>query len=202
MITQVRARAAAYGWTLRERYLARYVFIHIPKTGGSSIERALGLRHEHKTALDKADEIGRERWDRRFTFVVVRNPFDRAVSHYHWRVATGKAGPVEDPRSFPDWVRATYADRDARYVLSSRMFTPQRDWVEDREGEVLVEFLARFERLEQDWTVICERIGTAVELPHDKKTVRGDYREYYDPESRSLVEAHYAADLEAFDYDF
>jgi len=37
----------------RSRYIDNFVFIHINKTGGSSIEKTLKLFHEHKTALEK-----------------------------------------------------------------------------------------------------------------------------------------------------
>ena len=52
----------------------RFHFIHINKTGGSSIELALRLPPEHKTAIQKIDEVGREVWLDAFNFCVVRNP--------------------------------------------------------------------------------------------------------------------------------
>lgn len=48
---------------LRQRYFGNVVFIHIHKTGGRSIEKSLNLPFEHKTALEKIDEMGKQRWD-------------------------------------------------------------------------------------------------------------------------------------------
>ena len=50
--------------TLRERYLRPYVFVHINKTGGSSIERALGITLDHSTALEKYRQLGDAAWAR------------------------------------------------------------------------------------------------------------------------------------------
>lgn len=198
----LRRRASDYRRLLHERYGRPYAFIHVPKTGGSSIERALELAHEHKTAIEKRDALGWRHWDHKFTFAVLRNPFDRAVSHYHWRVATHKADGADGHLPFPEWVRATYAERDPHYVRSERMFMPQAAWVADDEGVVLVDFLARLEQMEQDWDLICRRVGTSVPLPHDKKTERGDYHDYFDSVSKALVEEHYAVDLEMFGYSY
>lgn len=55
-------------YAFRRVYLDPFVFIHINKTGGSSISTALRLPIEHKTAAEKIAQIGARRWDRRFTF--------------------------------------------------------------------------------------------------------------------------------------
>ena len=57
-------------------------FIHINKTGGSSIRQALGVPQQHITASNLIKEVGLKRWKSRFTFSVVRNPWDRVVSLY------------------------------------------------------------------------------------------------------------------------
>ena len=76
----------------KQKYLQKFVFIHINKTAGSSIEKALKLRFEHKTALEKRAEIGPELFAEKFVFAFVRNPWDKVVSHYHYRVRTNQNG--------------------------------------------------------------------------------------------------------------
>ena len=74
--------------SMKYRHLDRFVFIHINKTGGSSIAKALNIPSVHRTAQEKIEEIGQKNWDRKLTFTVVRNPWDKVVSLYHYRVKT------------------------------------------------------------------------------------------------------------------
>ena len=88
-----------------------FIFVHINKTAGTSIEHALGLPFQHKTARQFINEIGLETWRTTFTFAVVRNPWDKVVSHYHYRVETNRLDPGDDPIQFGDWVREAYGKR-------------------------------------------------------------------------------------------
>ena len=195
------ARALGLGRSPRQ---SEFVFVHINKNGGSSIERALGLRIEHKTALEKIGEIGREAWDARFTFAFVRNPWDRVVSHYRYRVKTNQTGLGEGGVGFAEWVALAYGARDPRYCDHPKMFMPQSDWITDASGNVLVQFVGRFESLPADFEHVKQRLGIAAELPHVKASTRGPYRDYYEdqPEARRIVAQAFAADIQRFEYSF
>lgn len=116
----------------------RLVFVHVPKSAGSAIERALGV---HPDALDEAgrgrhlsgdvdgrrlqhltrSEIVAALWDRgedpatyRF-FAIVREALDRAVSEFYWRVRIGhRTARGHDLDSFWEAIhgRLRAADRD------------------------------------------------------------------------------------------
>ena len=188
--------------TLRERYLRPYVFIHINKTGGSSIEKALGIGLDHSTALEKYHQLGAAAWSRKFTFTMVRNPWDKVVSHYHYRVRTNQTGLGDKPISFAEWLQRVYIDRDPFYFDQPRMFMPQKQWLVNESGEMLVEFIGRFENLQQDFDTICRRLEVEASLGHAKPSSRGSYREYYDAGSEALVREHFAEDIELFGYSF
>lgn len=188
--------------TLRERYLRPYVFIHINKTGGSSIEKALGIGLDHSTALEKYRQLGAASWERKFTFTMVRNPWDKVLSHYHYRVHTNQTGLGENTIPFAEWLQRCYVDRDPRYYDQPRMFMPQRQWLVDEDDNLLVDFIGRFENLQEDFAEVCRRLSTAAELGHAKPSSRGSYRDYYSPESEVLVADVFAADLELFGYRF
>jgi hypothetical protein len=192
------------GWhrTLRERHLRPYVFVHINKTGGSSIEKALGIGLDHSTALEKYHQLGPRAWQRKFTFTMVRNPWDKVVSHYHYRVRTNQTGLGDRAIPFDQWLQRCYVDHDPRYYDQPRMFMPQRQWLINEEGELLVEFIGRFENIEADFHQICERLGTDAQLGHAKPSSRGSYRDYYDANSEALVREFFAEDLELFGYQF
>ncbi|MEH6586806.1 MAG: sulfotransferase family 2 domain-containing protein [Halioglobus sp.] len=188
--------------TLRERHLRPYVFIHINKTGGSSIEKALGIGLDHSTALEKYRQLGHCAWQRKFTFTMVRNPWDKVVSHYHYRVRTNQTGLADKTVPFAEWLQRCYVDHDPRYYDQPRMFMSQRQWLVNEKDELLVEFIGRFENLAEDFGSICQRVGVAAELGHAKPSSRGSYRDYYDTASEALVREYFAEDLALFGYEF
>jgi chondroitin 4-sulfotransferase 11 len=181
--------------------ISEFVFIHINKTGGSSVERALGLALEHKTAVEKRCELG-PAWEAKFSFTIVRNPWDKVVSHYHYRVQKNQTGLAAEPVPFDDWVQLCFVDRDPRYYDKPKMFMPQFDWISDSEGRLLVDFVGRFESIQNDFEQICRRLGRRATLPHLKKTERRDYRTYYSDASRTIVAQWFAKDIDLFGYRF
>lgn len=188
---------------LHEKYIQNYVFIHINKTGGSSIEKALSIKHEHKTAIEKRDELGEIQWKRKFSFAIVRNPWDKVVSHYHFRVMTNQTDLGSKQVDFETWVRLAYGEKDSAYYDNPKMFMPQLDWISDCDGNMLVDYVGRFEKLEEEFKTICTKIDLSrCGLPHVKKSRRGDYREYYEDESARIISTFYEKDIEYFGYEF
>lgn len=178
-------------------------FIHINKTGGTSIKTCLGLPMEHKTALQKISELGLAEWQRRLTFCVVRNPWDKVLSHYYWRVRTNQTELGSRPISFSSWVYASYGNQDPFYYDKPMMFMPQLDWISDRHDKVLVKKILRFERLAEDFGEICDLIGRAdLQFPHLKPTDHDHYRIYYDDATRDIVANWFRKDIKVFAYSF
>jgi hypothetical protein len=196
------AKFRAWHRTLRERHLRPYVFIHINKTGGSSVEKALGIRLDHSTAAEKHRQLGAAAWSQKFVFSFVRNPWDKVVSHYHYRVKTNQTGLGDNPVPFEDWLQRVYLDRDPRYFDKPRMFMPQRQWLLGDDGEMLVDYVGRFESLNEDFTHVCQELGLQAELGHAKPSSRGGYQQYYGEAGRAIVESQFAQDIEAFGYTF
>jgi chondroitin 4-sulfotransferase 11 len=194
--------AAALLGVLEQRYFRRYVFVHINKTGGTSIEKALGIRSEHMTALEKKRQLGEKAWEAKFRFSIVRNPWDKVVSHYLYRVKTNQTGLGGSAVGFQTWVRRAYGERDTEFYDNPRMFQPQIDWITDHDGTVLVNFVGRFENLTEDFGRICSQIGIVAELPHLKKTDRRRYDAYYDDSTRQIVSDWFKEDIELFGYEF
>ena len=188
---------------LRSRYVDNFVFIHINKTGGSSVEHCLKLPLEHATVREKMQELGAETFRRRFSFAIVRNPWDKVVSHYHFRVKTNQTGLGDGSIGFAEWLVRCYEQRDPVLYDQPKMFMPQRAWLEDEQGQVAVDFVGRFERLAEDFAQICAWLGRSnLSLPKLKSSDRRDYAGYYTPELRDLVAKHFADDIEEFDYGF
>jgi len=182
--------------------MMEFVFIHINKTGGSSIEQALGCRFEHKTALEKKAELGKETWKKLFSFAFARNPWDRVASHYHYRVMTDQTELGRKTIGFNEWVKLAYGENAPAYYDKPKMFMPQWHWLIDKKGKLLVDYIGRFENLQIDFAHICLRLNRQAELPHLKKSDRGGYRECYNEESIAIVRQWFAIDIEKFGYEF
>ena len=202
LLHRVVRRAVKEVQALRRDHLDGFAFVHINKTGGSSIERALQLPIDHRTALEWRRDLGDREWNRRFTFSVVRNPWDRAVSHYHYRVQTNQTGLGDAPIGFDEWARRVFGERDSRYLDQPKMFMPQTDWLTDEDAEMLVDRVCRFENLADDVARVGDEIGRPLRLPHVKASDRGPYRTYYDDETRELVGAWFRDDIDRFGYAF
>ena len=187
---------------LLERYVQNYIFIHINKTGGSSVVKALGAKFQHKTALEKISELGWDVWNQKFTFAFVRNPWDKVVSQYHYRSRTNKTNLRDNPVEFRQWVRLAYGEKAPQYYDHPKMFQPQLDWISDESGKVLVDFVGRFESFQQDFEEACRRLHRTVNLPHLKKSERRSYREYYDDETRDIIQTWYQKDIDHFGYKY
>lgn len=182
-----------------------FIFIHINKTAGSSIVDTLGVPLEHRTAQEKIDQLGRDVWDSRLTFTVVRNPWDRAVSQYLHRRRTTRGGlSPNSEMSFNEWLKKAFVEKDVQFRNHERMFIQQYEWTHDQStGEQLVDVVVHFEDLASGFADVCRQLGRpGAELPHHKKSNRSSYHDYYDNEARELVADAFGRDVSAFDYRY
>lgn len=198
------------------------IFVHIPKTGGQSVETAFLKRHglswpERAPLLLRPrapDESGPDRlahlyareyvelgfveqalFDRYFKFTVVRNPWARAVSEYKYERKI--AGP-----SFEHFIVA--ALREGKPLANDRHIVPQVTYLRGKDGSVLVDRIIRFERLGEAFAeVTTELFGAPLPLPRRNVAKnRTDYRAYYNETTRTIVEEYYREDIAAFGYTF
>jgi len=198
------------------------IFVHIPKTGGSSIEDVLwpgerteahlwqgmvGRYHnryqtgglQHLRADQIRDAVGEERFARSYRFSFVRNPWDRAVSQYAYmlqkKYLRDFAGMNEDD-SFPRYLSLI---QERRHV----QWTPQCEFLFDASGTCLVDFIGRFERLREDAAAVFENLNVpGAELPHSRASEHRPYVEYYDADTKRVIEHLYGNDIERFSYKF
>ncbi len=186
----------------------KFIFVHASRTGGSSVERMAGIdvTSDARTAMSGNTDFPekhasfqyyRQRYPGYFKpyfkFTIVRNPYDRLVSAWLW---IRNVIPRFAEQSLADFIRT----RHEEYPYSSFLKLNGRSLEESlREFD----FIARFERLDQDIAHICEQTGMDVQaFPHTNRTQKSDYREYYTGADRRLAERLLAEDAEAFGYHF
>jgi len=187
---------------MKNAHAEKFIFIHINKTGGSSVEKALNIPLEHKTALEKIEEVGWDSWNQKLTFTIVRNPWDKVVSHYHYRVKTNQTNLGDKHIEFKEWVKRTYGSKDDFYYDNPKMFMPQIDWIVNKNGSILVDEIVHFENLNGEFGMVQKKLGINKPLPHVKKSNRGNYRDYYDTVTIEIVRKWFERDIEAFNYQF
>ena len=202
-VQKARKRLSVLAYIAHQRFFGRVAFIHINKCGGSSVEAALGIPNRlHDTARQRIRKVGRARWERMFTFAVVRHPYARVVSHYKFRVQTNQTGLGAAPIGLNAWVRKAYGERDPRYFNDQLFFQPCMFWIGDADGRMLVDAAYKLETLEADWPEICARAGVTVPLPHVNRSDRAAIpTETLDAEAKGIVRDRFAADFAAFGYD-
>ncbi len=142
------------------------IFVHVPKTGGTSIEQSLKesparVVGGHTTALGYQWKFPAE-FAEYFTFAVMRHPAARFLSA--WRYlrampvlpALNNAG-IHECSTFANWMEKLRGE--AGLVEDIVHLHPQHRFVCDGHGGVLVDRLYRYEEIDTAWAEICVRLG-------------------------------------------
>lgn len=190
----------------------KYIFVHIPKTGGVSIERSLSPHidyclhigahkniHEHREGLPRYD------FDKFFKFCFVRNPWDRAFSLYSfWR-------NQKSSDKFYEWdskqVNVCKRLKFKEFLLRIKQGMPtlcRRPHVKSQYSFTKgVDFIGRFENIDEDYSKVRDALNLPpLKLPHLNKSQHKHYSRAYDEESIQLVNDIYKKDIAEFNYFF
>jgi hypothetical protein len=194
----------------------RFLFVHIPKTAGNSIQSVLreysedelvalrseqngierfGLRNpkyklkKHSTLAEYRDALGETEFGNLYRFTCVRNPWDRMVSYYF---TPTKKSEAWDQKKF-------------RKIISSALSVA--DYLRLDKGEEdpfgNVHYVMRFENLADDFRTVCTALDISpMKLPQYNRSNREHYSKYYDDDLRELVCARFTAEIERFGYTF
>ncbi len=183
-----------------------FLFVWINKSAGVSVTKALGINkddYNHYTAMELRKIFGTDTFNKMFKFCFVRNPWDKVFSEFRFRIWTHQNELTADS-NFAEWVRSTYVDNNPQYYDWPKMFLPQLEWITDEKGHIAVDFIGRFENLQDDFNSICDAINIERQLLHHENRSRKNinYRDHYDDETKSIVHRCFKADIEYFGYEF
>ncbi len=195
------------------------IFVHLRRTGGNSIEMALGGISLFDASGDRTDVwdnnihrgYSKYKKDNRghymhadardiallhpqefssyFKFSFVRNPWDQMISLFF------RLNPQCSPEThFKSWLRGFIRVKGT--VPSVSLF--------DSSGNCLVDFIGQFENMENDFNYVCQKLSIkeGLSLPKTNPSNKGSYSQYYDKESFEMVRKLYELDIEHFGFDF
>jgi len=193
----------------------KIIFIHIPKTGGTSInhyfginvnnfkfdeellygieinEAGIGIEWDHATFRmieEKVKEINKYK-----IFSVVRNPYDRIMSEFIHYSRMNKKRIITNANTFEDFIKElnTKWDSDKSHFMKGR-YLPQYSFIEGCENITIL----RFEDLNQEFKSF---IGG--ELPFLNKSSYEENFNYLNPETIYIINKLYKKDFEIFGYN-
>jgi hypothetical protein len=177
------------------------IFVHIARTGGTSIETALAGQDwwqvspftKHLSARQIRIRAGEEKWANYFKFSLVRNPWDRVVSMF----ATGWW--MSDDRQ-PD------AEAEFEFFVKNLAPHPHEIYSSLMYSDIINEKLdvtIRYEALQQGFDMVCEAINRpTMLLGRVESRERLHYSTYYTDTTRRLVGELFKKDIEDYQYVF
>jgi len=181
------------------------IFIHPPRTGGTSIESQIIGKLDFPTKHVRASYYPDEMWKNSFSFATVRNPFDILVSRYKTRWYAGESGIFD----------GDYIDDKNLFLRWLIVFLYEGGHQPNEHGKFLIEYLdrdvdliIRHENRKDDIVRLNEvfkekNINLQINSDiHISKFDGSDYRDYYNEDAIKIASEFYQTDLEKFNYKF
>lgn len=80
----------------------------------------------------------------------------------------------------------------------------QLDWIRDENKNILVDFIGKYENLNDDWKIVAKKLNVNNKLPISNRnmTRNRDYTKYYTNESRDIIYNKFKEDIDYFGYKF
>jgi len=181
------------------------LFIHIPKTAGSSI-----IYSGAKTVFGHKTLQYYLKWcpsNIQFpsTFTIIRNPFDRIISSYHYLKDGGNneydkmwaRKYIISTNDINEFVEDRLQDKR---VLKWIHFRPQTEFIINQSGNIAVDHIIRFEELKSKWPNFAINAGLKPKLPVRNKTKYNAKKVELNEKSKILIASLYKQDFESLNY--
>ena len=196
----------------------QFIFIHVAKCAGTSLNTALSKIGAKPTGHKHILSFSQAKIEDYYTFAFVRNPWDRAVSRFFYRQKKAIKNPKSDRLKV--YLNGTFEEsllNPEKYTINQRAKCKHLknlnklygshenciDWISNDSGKIIVDFVGRFENLEEDFLKVQSVLGISCSLSHQNSSPRSkNYTEYYTEETKDIISNLYSRDIAAFGYKF
>ena len=168
----------------------KFIFVHVPRTGGTSIEYFFDKKTINKFFAEKHSLHEQDLYDYSdyFSFSFVRNPWERMLSFYLF----DKVGSAK--YSLHGWLQLSKIRNKFTQSMSHYLI---------RDGNPRVNFIGRYENYKKDFDYICKKLNIQkYKLEVLNKTNHNYYTDYYDDKAKELVNKMFQKDIVSFNYEF
>ncbi len=181
----------------------KLIFTHIQKCGGTSVINFFNHRKNHnkiKIDIEYLKKIN-ENVDDYFKFTIIRNPWDRMVSfyHYHKEKTLDKGFPTTTWNYIKDLNFSEFLKSSKFQIWSSR--NNITDYITYNK-KPYIDYYINFENLEKDFEIIKKISGNHKKLKKHNKSFHFNYKKYYTKETKEIINSLFKAEIDFFNFKF
>lgn len=186
------------------------IYIHINRTGGSTIEEkifgAKRNKQDHRTAQFLAKKFP-NRWQNYFKFCVVRNPWDKMVSMYHHRSQNFWKRKRWDTKHFQPGGKYDTFDKwlnciaKGYHKYAQRNVTSQIKWIQVG-GNIEMDHIIYYDNYTEQVNNLLSWLNIDASIEVINNSNRSNYREYYTKQTKQLIADWFKQDIETFNFKF
>lgn len=200
----------------------KFIFIHIPKTAGTSVAKSLGFQKPtaHITAEKIKVVLNAEKFQSYFKFCFVRNPWDRFLSLYnyarqtdsYYHSATQPNKAIYGKHTDYDLLKNASIEDCTDYLLAGQLkhdrfwnhWQNQSNWIYDKDDTCLVDYIGHFENLEQDLQFIFKKIKLPIPPIKNLNASRKKehYQEVLSDYAKNRIAQYYQKDIQQLKYTY
>lgn len=164
-----------------------------------ALPAAQGRLWKHSTLADIAGAVPQSLIEECFCFTLVRNPWDRIVSYYHWL----RAQSFDHPQ-----VRLAQTLDFGSFVMhpdvgEAMKAWPARRYLTDASGVERASLYIRLENFAEDAAPLFAHLGFSLVMPHENTSERKkDWRSYFSESQARKVAEICSEDVSRFGYSF
>ena len=193
----------------------KFIFVHIQNNAGVSITNSLMSIPNTREILSQhsfLSHLDYEKYNDYYKFCIVRNPFDRLVSWYNMMIQKGIHNDfsrylLQNSNNFSEFLKLTDKVNETNLGELSNYYPKsisynQLDYISDKNGNLIIDYIGRFENLDSDYKTIANKLVFEIPLSKLNSIEHRYYRTYYKDKDIEIVYNMYKRDIEYFGYEF